>query len=143
MRVLAVDPGGETGFACWKQTPGGESIQQWQIVDQLQVLATVRDELATTDVLVVESFTIGGSRASDSNKTIEIIGGCRWLASLAGVPMVEQSPADAVMFATNDKLKRIGWWKVGEDHSRSATRHLLLYLTKAKLIDARRLLSDA
>lgn len=39
-----------------------------------------------------------------------------------------QTPAEAKAFVSNEKLKRVGWYTVGMDHGRDATRHLLLWL---------------
>lgn len=139
--VIAVDPGGTTGLATYELTPGGESLEQWQVQDQFEVLDTVRNLLALRSdaVLVCEDFNIGGTRDRSSNKTIELIGGLRLIARDFGAAFVLQSPSEAKSFVTDAKLRRVGWWKVGLEHSRSATRHLLLYLAKNKLIDLQRL----
>jgi hypothetical protein len=144
MRVLAVDPGGATGLALWEKTPGGESIQQWQIDSQMGLLATVEAELARgLDVLVCESFQLSRSSkksTAGSLQTIETIGALRWLAHKESRLFVLQSPSDAKTFVTDDKVNALNWWKVGEEHARSATRHLILYLTKSRLIDPERLI---
>jgi hypothetical protein len=48
-----------------------------------------------------------------------------------GVRVVYQSPSDAKSYATNDRLRYWGVWKVGaEEHERDAMRHMLLAITK-------------
>ena len=139
MRVLSVDPGGTTGFMTWERTPGGESIQAWEVRGQEEALETVKLELAKgLDAIVIEKYVIVGARDSNANLTIEIIGTCRWMARAAGVRFVEQTPGQARNFSTDDKLKRLNWW--GTDHARSAIRHMVFFLSKEGLIDRRILL---
>jgi hypothetical protein len=48
-----------------------------------------------------------------------------------GVEIVYQSPANAKTYATNDRLRHWGVWKIGaEEHERDAMRHMLLAITK-------------
>lgn len=50
-----------------------------------------------------------------------------------GVEIVYQQPGEAKSYATNDRLRHWGQWKVGaEDHERDAMRHMLLAITKSK-----------
>jgi hypothetical protein len=42
--------------------------------------------------------------------------------------LVEQTPAQAKNFWTDDKLKKVGLYTSGSAHERDATRHLLYYL---------------
>lgn len=88
-----------------------------------------------------EDFFIGGSRASEANVTIEMIGVLRYLAALQHKPFFTQAPGDAKAFGTTEKLKNIGWYKPAKaDHARSATRHLLLFLVKHNHIEGARVL---
>ena len=43
----------------------------------------------------------------------------------------EQRPGEAKGFATNDKLRALGWYTGGEGHADDATRHLVTFLAKA------------
>lgn len=142
--VLAIDPGPTPGAAYWRS--GGEFAcciysAPFDCVNGAQYHYI---EPQAVSAVVCESFVItgrGGGRTSDSNVTIETIGVLRYLCRKSGVPFVEQSPADAKSFSTNDKLTRLGWKTPARpDHARSAARHLLLYLVRAHLLPAESLL---
>lgn len=156
MRVLAVDPGAATGMALyerWTTDPLQEHVEQWVEEDPIAAIDRVVKEIDRVheeapqplDAIVCESFVISGPRAKEANQAIEIIGALRYLATKCEIPFITQSPADSMNFSTNAKLKLLGWYKPAPtDHARSATRHLLLYLTRAGTIAPERLLqSDA
>lgn len=150
-RVLAVDPGGTSGLVYWEgrgAAPGSpETVTPYQVSDSMHGIATARAvelEIAKgLDVLVCESFTINAGTArktqDGSLQTIETIGMLRWLTDRAGVPFVLQRPGDAINFTSDAKLMQLGWWWKGQEHARSATRHLVLYLASKRLIDLDRL----
>ena len=96
------------------------------------------------DVIVIEKFTISAATArktrAGSNTAIEIIGSARWIAHARGVPFVEQTPADAMSFMTDEKLRRLGLYTPGPDHARDAMRHLLLYLLRSGAVSGDRVL---
>ena len=133
MRVLAVDPGGVTGLALYdSDTPVFESWEQEDfdhIVDTLDNLVSHKREV----VAVCEGFVIrGNTHKLDSgafSHTTDLIGACRLLAWENGVTFVRQTPAQAKSFATDDKLRRLGWYNRTEGgHANDAARHLLTYL---------------
>ncbi len=59
---------------------------------------------------------------------LHIIGAVKHECRRLSVPLVLQTPAQAKSFATNDKLKAVGWYTVGADHERDAARHMLVYV---------------
>ena len=134
MRILAVDPGGNTGFAVWADGDWHAWAQPW-----VEVGAVIQAELeAGLDCLIMESFHITAQTARKSQDglvSIELIGVGRYLSSCFGVPFVLQSPGEAKSFADDRKLKAWDFWTKGVDHPRDATRHLLLYLCGHRLID--------
>lgn len=146
MKVLAVDPGGSTGMALYQGN--GEMIEHyeaWAEPEPMRAITVARNAMrgGDADVIVCESFTIGAgtlkkSRAGTS-VTIEMIGALRWLTHFTGKAFVLQPPADAVRFSSDEKLKRLGWWSYN-DHARSATRHLVLYLARSGLLGPDRLI---
>lgn len=151
MRVVVVDPGPHTGIAVWEDVTklpgGGEFFSAWEC-GYWEAVEFVTEEFASSDpcdVLVCESFQItvntGKKSTADSLRTIEMIGILRYQARLAGVPFETQKPADAAAFTTRQKLLNLGWWTVGSDHARSATKHMVLYLVKHDLISPDRVLS--
>lgn len=142
VRVLAVDPGPTPGLAAYDTET--QEFRAWicpRWSDGVGQVYGGKGSIPQWSVIVCESFSIGGSRRKSSNETIEMIGALRWCCLDNSIPFVEQSPADAAGFVTNRKLKAMGWYTPGAaDHARSATAHLLLYLTRARLIDVRQLL---
>lgn len=131
--VVAFDPGPHVGVATWYG-----SIDSWGEAahDPENIWLYAERWIQEHDVVVCEDFAILGSRDKNSNATIEMIGVLRYLAWKHRKPFITQRPADA-KFSSNDKLKKLGWWKpASADHARSASRHLLLYLVNTRQIDA-------
>jgi hypothetical protein len=135
VRILAVDPGGNTGFAEWRDGAWRAWAEPWE-----DACATVHRELATdVDHCVFESFHISAQTAKKSTagslQAIELIDIGRYMARVYDVPFSTQSPSEAKMFATDAKLRALGWWTKGVDHPRDATRHLVLHLCTNRIID--------
>ena len=90
---------------------------------------------SAVDAVVVEEFRItastGHKTRGGSMAAIEIIGALRWICHARGIPLVLQTPADAKRFMTDEKLRRLGWYRSGKDHARDAARHLALYLLRS------------
>lgn len=134
--VLAVDPGGLTGWA-WHATEF-DSIPASGQDEPMAFLRRVENALIPNgrDTLVVcEKFSISEGTVRKSREgallTIRTIGALEWLCHKHGAEFdLTQTPADAKALVTNDRLRALGWWKVGEDHSRDALRHLALRLVK-------------
>jgi hypothetical protein len=131
VRILAVDPGGTTGWASWNdgvvewgQIPGGVMGARSRLVELVGYV----------DVLLIERYTIGErtvkfSRQSDA---LEITGGLKWTLGVGDLVM--QQPRDAKRLFTDERLRSLGWWARGEEHARDALRHLGFYLAKKRLI---------
>ena len=137
-RVWVVDPGPHVGCAYWSDDPA--MLETEELTPEV-LLANAETQIRDwADMVVVESFRIGGSRAREANVTIEQIGVLRYLASRYGREFVEQTAADARAFSTNEKLRALGFWRRGDsDHARSAARHLCLYLARTGLVGAQQL----
>lgn len=148
MIILAVDPGGTTGFATWdydETRVPEEQFAAWDDPDRFNAIETVRERIVTgVEIVVCESFQLSMNTLKKSTagslETIEMIGALRWVCHKRGVEFVTQKPSDAAGFSTPEKLKAIGWWTPGSDHARSATKHLILYLAANRLIDPSRLI---
>lgn len=144
MRVLAIDPGGTSGFALYQTVPA-KHFESWAVEGQMPAVERARMEMSKrVDILVVEEFKItaatGRKTRGGSNTAIEIIGALRWIAHARNIPFVIQTPSDALSFMTDAKLKRLGLYTPGPDHARDATRHLVLYLVREGLLTPERLL---
>ena len=137
MRALAVDPGGVTGVALYGGEDGGFASYELGTKGDPDYETTVwhlNPLIAQEwDALVCEGFVIrGNTHKLDSgafSHTTDLIGACRLLAWENGVTFVRQTPAQAKSFATDDKLRRLGWYNRTEGgHANDAARHLLTYL---------------
>lgn len=144
MRVLAVDPGGVTGLALWDPQmfaphhgPNGyEPFGSWQVEGYEGAVRSLWDEVTCApDALVCEGFVIrSNTHKLDSgafSHTTDLIGACRYLAHEHGVPFYRQTPAEAKAFASDEKLRRLGWYNATPGgHANDAARHLLTFLVK-------------
>jgi hypothetical protein len=133
MELLALDPGGTTGWAyCdtdkdeWER---GQLAQRPHHMALWELLCTVQP-----DVLIYERFQYqrreldrGVSLVLDS---VEYIGVTKlWMDTgrLVDCQLVEQTPAQAKNLWSDEKVKALGLWVPGQSHSMDATRHLLYY----------------
>lgn len=135
MRVVVIDPGRTSGIAIWQPDWEKPSLKEADFLTTCQLI----EEMASDDVAyVLESFTITARTAqlTQAPWSLEIIGVARYIALEHGRDLVLQKPADAKRFATNPRLKALGWWhKGGGGHANDAARHLLLYVAQKRLID--------
>ncbi len=140
--ILAVDPGGTTGWAVYDD---GEVYAGQD--DQIHFFACVK-ALPRPSVIVVERYTITPHTAKLSQQTtaLEVIGFLRYWAWEHDADFVMQTPADAKRFAQvgTDKHARLdaaGWTQrplAKFDHANDALRHLLLYCVKARIMEVPR-----
>lgn len=170
VRVLAIDPGGTTGWALLDTvTRVGESGvcigHEWEHADE--VLAMVL-ERRVCDVLVIEDFNLrvslsrGAASKRDTLSPVRVTEAItyglyreatrhvrredalglvrgigegpidrRWATQPGGRGslVVKQSPADAMGFATDERLRTWGLY-VTPVHARDAMRHAVLYASR-------------
>ena len=146
--MLAVDPGLSTGFAS-AEVDGAMSVfsfEAWTVKGHMESVDQVRLAIVEgVDEVVCESFRISGATATKTQAgslvAIEIIGAARWICYKRDVPFTLQTPADAKSFVTDEKLRALGWYVPGIDHSRDAARHLLLYLVRTGEVNVRQFLT--
>lgn len=142
MRYLAIDPGSVTGIAGWDE----ESVFSLQ-KPALEATTHVKHLLNRwgsyyhETTVVCESFVPRPGAKSWQPDALYTIGALRYVCWELGVPFELQTPSAAKSFATDSKLKRIGWYKTTEGgHENDARRHLLLVLVKNREIDLSTLL---
>lgn len=134
--VVALDPGGTTGYAVWH---GGQSFYHGQMGpdehhhDLWNYLAKLKTAGGDEDLTIVcESFEFRQNRQRDNIELIskEYIGVVKLFRESYHTPVVFQTAALGKGFITDEKLKAMGIWKVtmGERHARDAYRHLYFYL---------------
>jgi len=128
--IVAVDPGGTTGWATFKN----DDVEWGEEADQFQICSFVEEILKREDEIVVvcESYIITPQTIKKSRQyePLEIIGTLRYLAAKHGADFRLQSPSDAKRFVSDDFLKNVEWWPKGLVHARDALRHLFLYRVK-------------
>lgn len=132
--ILAVDPGKTTGWATYE---AGE--YQYGQASPFVFLSDVDSwALDTLDVFVVERYTITPQTLKMSRQpdALKIIGVLEWWAVSRDILFVEQTPAEAKSFVTNERLRKLGLYPSGLDHAADAMRHLILYLVKEQVIPA-------
>jgi len=141
--VIAVDPGLMTGIACMYQGQHRslelpyEQVGMW-VEEYLDAMRPVQ--------VVCENFFITRETAKKSQSpwSLKLIGVMDYLVAKYGQPaVVLQAPSDAKRFSTDARLKTLGWYKGSGSgyagHADDASRHLLLYLAKQRLIDLGRI----
>lgn len=135
--VLAVDPGGTTGYAWWMEGDSRPAVAEEKPLEFLRTADGWLSALGSQTIVACERFTIGSQTRAKTQQTdaLEQIGALRYLASKHGAEFVLQAPADAKRFATDARLKALGWWVPGKGHGMDACRHLLLRLASDGRVD--------
>lgn len=139
-RLLALDPGGETGWTLFTngnidkvgQTPGYD--HKTEVIDW-ESMETLLDSINPTHI-VCENYKIYAHKLDQhtfsSVPTLRIIGMIDFWAWKNKVPIEYQMAQQAKGFCTDDKLKKWGLWQKGMRHSRDAIRHACYYLVFIK-----------
>lgn len=134
--VLAVDPGKVTGYAIWYD---GHRVEGELDGSKFLHKAVGLIENGELDFVACERFIISAQtgRLSQAPWSLEQIGVLRFTCERHDVQFTLQNAGDAKRFATDERLDYLGWGRsLGAGHSRDAQRHLLLFLTSHKIIDA-------
>ena len=130
--VIAIDPGLATGLA-WVIDGEFGSVQV-----PYEKTGPALDRFLKrypNAKVVCEAFFITRETAKKSQApwSLKLIGVADYLCDLYGVdPVILQTPADAKKFASDARLKALGWYSGGAGHADDAARHLMLYLAKTK-----------
>lgn len=140
--VIAFDPGKETG---WARIQDGkfESGQGrlWPVLFWFDGIL----EFGRRPTVFCEDFIITPQTAKKSRQTdpLDGIGALKFLARKYDLALIMQTPAKAKAFATDDKLKALGWYRPTKGgHANDAARHLMVGLVGQKLINPRQLLPE-
>lgn len=137
---IAIDPGKVTGWARW--VDGEFSSGQAELYDVLDWLHATFDR-GLRPKLACEDFIITGATAKKSRQTepLDGIGAIKWFAHHYAVPLTMQAPSSAKSFATDDKLRNLGWYLATKGgHANDAARHLMLILLDQDKLDPKLLL---
>ncbi len=127
--IVAIDPGKTTGWAIRHASGHREAGQiEGAVMAMAWVWSVFNSAHGSSPVLVVENFVPRGGALTTQPDALHIIGFIKGMCHIYGWGFILQSPAEAKSFSTNEKLKRAGWWVVGQDHARDALRHLMRHL---------------
>ena len=143
--ILAVDPGKASGLSYFTWDGGdAEPEMLWSIeVQQHEYADPIRKAFAFSQSngarleVVCERFTINAQtvRNSQAPYSLEQIGILKQIMmdnGRAPDDIYFQSPADAKMMFTNEKIKKLEYWhRGGEGHALDSIRHGLLRLVKS------------
>jgi hypothetical protein len=134
--LLAIDPGLDTGMVFMDIEDPLEPIiiGDWELQPD-EFYARVEEIISThgSNVrVVIERYIITPETAKKSPQpwSLELIGVTRKECWKYGATLVLQKPSEKE-FATNEKLRHVGFWHVGgEGHANDAFRHALVYLNE-------------
>jgi hypothetical protein len=139
--ILAVDPGKTTGFVMY--TSGAFFWGQESMMEFLRRADDYLYDNVAVEV-VCEKFQIGPStlsKARDAHWAMKQIGILEYWCETRGHTFTLQTPSEAKSFATDAKLKTLGWYTPTKGgHANDALRHLLVYMVKQEMIDLQTLL---
>jgi hypothetical protein len=150
MRILFVDPGKDTGWFALdtrSETWTGGELPHFEFLTWAE--QTVYHQ-PWPERVVCEGFRITAEtaqkvRARDPLWSVEQIGALRFWCERNGIPF-ETPPSAWKEFGTDDRLKRLDWYKPmlgvkGEEgHRRDAARHAAKWCTDHNVIDLEKLL---
>lgn len=132
--ILAVDPGGTTGWSLLTE-PGGKphSAQDKPYDFERKAHLLLNQDDASDALIVVERFTITAATAKKSQQpdALKQIGALEYLARCyAGLDLNYQSPAEVMRLVTDTRLRALGWYIPGKEHSNDSLRHMVAFLAK-------------
>jgi hypothetical protein len=130
---VGIDPGLTTGLAIWNPQglPVGGTFALADIRDRFVFYSTFHKVVGWGQPMVVvcEDFLINLTTAMKSRQVdpLRIIGAIEYLCWKNGIPFHLQTAARAMTFATNEKLKQVGWYDSKFPHGCDAARHVLVW----------------
>lgn len=127
--IIAIDPGNTTGIATYSGTIF-DSFELDEIGKVYSYLWNVKEQ---ANAIIVEKFTINPTthKKSRQDEPLMIIGFVDGLTYLHRIPLTYFTPAKAKSFATDDKLKAVGWFRPTRGgHANDAARHLLTFIVQ-------------
>lgn len=145
MRIIALDPGKVSGVAEYGLRHfWSDELPTWEAVEyvdhHLSSGATPPVDLIVCEAFVISARTLRGTRQYDA---LESIGALRYLAGRAGTAFRLITAAASKNFATDAKLKKLGWYDPSPGgHKNDAARVLLTAAVDVGVIDAARLLEE-
>lgn len=147
--ILGVDPGLMTGVSLFDVTDSMEPKLIWsaelEVSDFYQTAEKIISDYAGMLEVVCESFIIGPQtyKKTQAPWSLKGWGVVEFLCMKNEVPLIIQKPVEAKSFASNEKLKAVGFWHVGDaGHANDSIRHSVTYMAKKWPQWTKNLLSD-
>lgn len=142
--VMALDPGGTTGWASFNPNTAVILCGQIHGVHHEELFNHLDGYFGTNNKgqLVCESFQFRQFDGFDKTKvvldSVEYIGVIKLYSQMTGMPVQFQTASLAKHFVSDEKLRRLDWYKstAGLVHARDALRHIVYYLVVTKKIRA-------
>jgi len=133
--ILAVDPGKATGVAVYGSGEFKSQVIQGGLIGFVDWFDDMQFPHCGLSAVVCEKFTIGAmqTRTTSQYDALYINGYLMGAVHLVRwhCKFIQQPVTSAKTFATNDKLKKLGWYDPRDGgHAVDAARHLLTYLSK-------------
>ena len=127
MRYLFIDPGGTTGWAFIE--PRTATLVASGEADGFGTACKVMEIFVTRSAgIIIEAFDIDENthKKTKQPQAMYLIGVAAYLSRVHGIHF-EISARSNKAFATDTKLKKLGWWPRGNGHARDACRHGLTW----------------
>jgi hypothetical protein len=146
--VLAVDPGGMTGWVVWNGGDGSgvelEGQQDYEdFCEQLDLLFSFpAGHFYRPTHIIVEAYDITGEtlRKSRQYEALYLIGVLKYIAHREGVELIISQRSNKA-FSTDDRLDAAHWLSRPKHelrHQNDAKRHLLTWLVRTKRMEVPR-----
>jgi hypothetical protein len=140
--LLAIDPGLATGVSLIDLSDPDNPVKVWSVeVTTEEFYDKIEDLIRQPETHVcIERYKIG-EEATDSPWSLELIGIVKLMCYRYGKDLDIQLPSAAKEFATNDKLRAVGFWHVGgEGHANDSLRHAMIWIVNRNRKWTRKLL---
>ena len=137
LRIIALDPGGTTGWALADIEEGGHIEFKHDMLERMNHHKELHDTLESfePDIIVCESFEYrNANRPGLELISVEYIGVMKLFAETSGTPYVMQKAAQGKIrdkptaFVKPDNLKRLSLYHPNQVHAMDAYGHLLYYI---------------
>lgn len=130
--IIALDPGKVTGLAVWSpKDPLAIATREVSPLDAIEYVDAAHARNQGAIEVVAEKFTIS-ERTIKTALSLDALDVNGWLTMESQrklFPLHMQLPSQAKAFATDDKLRVLGWYtKTKDGHANDAARHMLTHL---------------
>lgn len=129
--VMALDPGKTSGLSIFNRETSEYNGYELDFESTCATIAEWTTNVGEDLLVVCESFIITAHTAKNTQApwSLELIGVARYFTrAYTGRDLVLQAPSAAKPFATDQRLKSMGWYLPGKGHANDSARHLLLVM---------------